>query len=66
MSRGTRDRILDASSRLFASRGVDGANVTDIETEPDLSRGCGGFNRHFRPKEEVLEAVVDLVVSPRE
>jgi hypothetical protein len=29
--------------RLFASRGVDGTNVTDIEAESGLSPGSGSF-----------------------
>jgi len=63
MSRGTRDRILDASLSLFASRGVDGTNVTDIEAESGLSPGSGSFYRHFRSKEDVLEAVVDREID---
>jgi len=63
MSRGTRDRILDASLRQFASRGVDGTNVTDIEAESGLSPGSGSFYRHFRSKEDVLDAVVDREID---
>jgi AcrR family transcriptional regulator len=59
----TRDRILDAALRLFASRGVDGTNVTDIEAEAGLSPGSGSFYRHFRSKEEVLEAVVEREID---
>lgn len=60
---GTRDRILDASLRLFASRGVGGTNVTDIESQSGLSPGSGSFYRHFRSKEDVLEAVVDREID---
>jgi AcrR family transcriptional regulator len=63
MSRGTRDRILDASLGLFASRGVDGTHVTDIEAASGLSAGSGSFYRHFRSKDEVLEAVVDREIE---
>ena len=63
MAKGTRDRILDASLRLFAHRGVDGTNVTDIEAESGLSPGSGSFYRHFRSKEDVLEAVVDREID---
>ncbi len=50
MSRGTHDRIPDASLRLFGSRGVDGTNVTDIEMESGPSPGSGSFYRHFTSK----------------
>ncbi|MGH0034051.1 MAG: TetR/AcrR family transcriptional regulator [Myxococcota bacterium] len=63
MGKGTRDRILDASLRLFAGRGVDGTHVTDIEAESGLSPGSGSFYRHFRSKEDVLDAVVEREID---
>lgn len=54
----TRERILDVSLRLFAERGFAGTAVTDIEAAAGLSPGSGSFYRHFRSKEDVLDAVV--------
>lgn len=54
----TRDRILDAALRAFASRGVDGTPITDLEEAAGLAPGSGGFYRYFRTKDEVLAAVV--------
>lgn len=54
----TRDRILDAARVAFATRGVDGTAITDLEDAAGLAAGSGGFYRYFRTKDEVLVAVV--------
>jgi AcrR family transcriptional regulator len=54
----TRERILDVALKLFAERGFAGTAVTDIEAGAGLSPGSGSFYRHFRSKEDVLDAVV--------
>lgn len=59
----TRDRILDAAWHLFLRQGFTGTTVTEIEAASDLSPGSGSFYRHFRSKEEVLQAVVDREVE---
>ena len=58
MSVTTRERLLDASLRSFASVGVEGTVITDLEKAAGLAPGSGGFYRYFRTKEEVLDAVV--------
>lgn len=54
----TRDRLLDAALRSFATRGVDGTAITDLEEAAGLAPGSGGFYRYFRTKDEILAAVV--------
>lgn len=54
----TRDRLLDAALRAFATRGVDGTAITDLEAAAGLAPGSGGFYRYFATKEEALAAVV--------
>ena len=59
----TRERILEAAWHLFVRDGFAGTTVTQIEAEASLSAGSGSFYRHFRSKEEVLQAVVDREVE---
>ena len=54
---------MDESLNLFATRGFDGTAVTDIEEASGLAPGSGGFYRHFKTKEAVLEAVVDRAIA---
>ncbi len=58
MASPTRDRILDAARTAFATRGVDGTAITDLEEAAGLAAGSGGFYRYFRTKDEALAAVV--------
>lgn len=56
----TRQReIAEATLRLVAEHGVDGATVSRIAAEVGLSRGA--LYRHFRNREEVLCAAMDLM-----
>ena len=56
----TRQReIAEATLRLVAKHGVDGATVSRIAAEVGLSRGA--LYRHFRSREEVLFAAMDLM-----
>jgi AcrR family transcriptional regulator len=59
----TRDRLLDAALRAFATRGVDGTPITDLEEAAGLAPGSGGFYRYFGSKEEALLAAVDREVE---
>src|SRR3990170_6918262 len=63
MATPTKERILDAAWRLFQQQGFAGTTVTQIEAAAALSAGSGSFYRHFRSKEEVLQAVVDREVD---
>ena len=58
MTTPTRDRILDAALGAFATRGVDGTPITDLEAAAGLAPGSGGFYRYFATKDEALVAVV--------
>ena len=59
----TRARILDAAWSLFLRQGFAGTAVTQIEAASGLSPGSGSFYRHFRSKQDVLQAVVDREVE---
>ena len=53
----TRRRLLDAASRVFASKGYREATVLDIVTEAGVSTGA--LYNHFPGKREVFLAVFD-------
>jgi AcrR family transcriptional regulator len=54
----TRDRILDAALDLFADEGIAGTTISAIERRAGLAAGSGSLYRHFRSKEDVLEATL--------
>lgn len=54
----TRERILDAALDLFATEGVSGTTVTEIERRSGLTAGSGSLYRHFRSKDDVFEAAI--------
>ena len=54
----TRERILDAALELFADEGVTGTTITAIERRAGLSAGSGSLYRHFRSKDDVLDATL--------
>lgn len=58
MPTATRNRILDAALAAFATRGVEGTPITDLEDAAGLAAGSGGFYRYFKTKDEALEALV--------
>src|SRR2546423_7124313 len=47
-----RERILDAASKLFRERGLDGIGVADLMKGAGLTHG--GFYGHFSSKEELM------------
>jgi TetR/AcrR family transcriptional repressor of nem operon len=52
----TRQRIVEAASRLFRARGLDAVSVADVMSSLGLT--VGGFYRHFDSKEAlVIEAI---------
>lgn len=53
----TRQRIVEAASRVFTREGYGEAAVEDILAEADVSRGA--FYHHFAGKVEVFRAVMD-------
>src|SRR5919204_5875707 len=62
----TRERIVAEAMRLFAERGFRGTTVGDIERAAGLAPRSGGLYKHFRSKEEVLQAAIELHVSELE
>jgi AcrR family transcriptional regulator len=60
---GTRERIVTEGMRLFAEQGFRGTTVGQIEEAAGLVPRSGGLYKHFRSKEEVLEAGIDRLVS---
>lgn len=54
----TRDRIVEAADRLFYRQGYEHTSFSDIAEVVQISRG--NFYYHFRTKDEILDAVIDL------
>ena len=59
----TRERIVTEALKLFARRGFRGTTVGEIEQAAGLAPRAGGLYKHFRSKEEVLEAGIERHVS---
>ncbi|MCB1381346.1 MAG: TetR/AcrR family transcriptional regulator [Notoacmeibacter sp.] len=55
---GARERIVEQADRLFYEKGFDHTSFAHIATAAGLSRG--NFYYHFRTKDEILDAVIDL------
>ncbi|MGH2831414.1 MAG: TetR/AcrR family transcriptional regulator [Solirubrobacteraceae bacterium] len=60
MSNTTRDRIIQAAMRLFSERGYSATSVAKIEAAVGLKPGAGGLYHHFKSKEAVLAAGIEL------
>lgn len=59
----TRERILDAAAAAFRERGVNGASLTDVMQQADLTHG--GFYAHFKSKDELIAAALKSVNTIR-
>src|SRR5215211_7680861 len=59
----TRERIVTEAMRLFADQGFRGTTVGEIEEAAGLAPRAGGLYKHFRSKEEVLEAGIERHVG---
>jgi AcrR family transcriptional regulator len=59
---GTRQRLLDAAERLFASRGFDGTSLREVTAEAGAN--VAAIHYHFGSKEELLRAVLSRIVAP--
>ena len=55
---GTRARIVGTADRLFYERGYGHTSFADIAAAVELSRG--NFYYHFKSKDEILAAVIEL------
>lgn len=60
-NRNTRDQIIETADRLFYERGYEGTSFADIAGALNISRG--NFYHHFRTKDEILDAVIDLRIQ---
>lgn len=54
----TYDRIVEAADKLFYQQGFEHTSFTDIADAVRISRG--NFYHHFKSKDEILEAVIEL------
>jgi TetR/AcrR family transcriptional repressor of nem operon len=54
----TRDHIVEAADRLFYRHGYEHTSFSDIADAVQISRG--NFYYHFRSKDEILDAVINL------
>lgn len=54
----TRDLIVNAANELFYSQGYGHTSFSDIAEEVQISRG--NFYHHFKSKDEILGAVIDV------
>ena len=54
----TRDHIVDAADRLFYQQGFERTSFSDIADVVNISRG--NFYYHFKTKDEILDAVIQL------
>jgi TetR/AcrR family transcriptional regulator, transcriptional repressor for nem operon len=54
----TRDRIVETADRLFYENGYGHTSFADIAAAVELSRG--NFYYHFKTKDEILAAVIEL------
>jgi AcrR family transcriptional regulator len=59
----TRERILEAAMRLFASQGFRATTVGDIEAAAGLVPRRGSLYRHYPSKEAVFEACLDRWIA---
>jgi len=57
----TREKLLEAAIRAFASAGFDAASTRDIETEAGVNRGLIAY--HFKTKDELWKAAVEWLFA---
>ena len=56
-----RQKIVAAADQLFYQQGYENTSFSDIAAAVDISRG--NFYYHFKTKDEILSAVIDLRVT---
>ena len=57
----TRDHIIEAADQLFYRQGFEHTSFSDIADAVQISRG--NFYYHFKSKDEILDAVIDVRVA---
>lgn len=60
-SRATRERLLDAAETVFAAKGYDGAKISDIAEEADVSVGAVYFR--FKDKDALFFAIAESFIE---
>jgi AcrR family transcriptional regulator len=60
-NRQTRDQIVDVADQLFYEQGFEHTSFSQIAEAVGISRG--NFYYHFKSKDEILDAVIDLRLS---
>jgi AcrR family transcriptional regulator len=58
--------LIHAATELFSEHGYAGTSIGKIEERAGLAPRAGGFYRHFRSKDELLEAVLDAEIDTPE
>lgn len=58
----TREAIIDAAIELFASKGVSSTTLANIASKAGVTRGAVYW--HFSNKDDLLEALRDMVLKP--
>lgn len=56
-----KNEILDVAEQLFAEKGFDNASTNDIIKMIGIARGT--LYHHFKSKEEILDAIVERMIS---
>ncbi|HLJ47572.1 MAG TPA: TetR/AcrR family transcriptional regulator [Bryobacteraceae bacterium] len=59
---GTKERILDASERLFAEHGFEATSLRAITTEAGVN--LAAVNYHFQSKDALINAVIGRRIGP--
>lgn len=54
----TRERIVEAADQLFYEHGFEATSFADVAAKVGISRG--NFYYHFKTKDDILDAVIDL------
>ena len=60
----TREAILDSAEELFSNQGIARTRLEDIAKQAKVTRGA--IYWHFKNKEEIIDAMIDRVVTPAE
>jgi len=63
---GTRDRIINEASHLFAESGIKATTIAKIETAVGLRPGSGGVHRYFATKDDLVVAVLETLYERAE
>ncbi|WP_248925910.1 TetR/AcrR family transcriptional regulator [Paenibacillus hamazuiensis] len=56
--KSTREHIVESADRLFYQRGYEHTSIADIADSVQISKG--NFTYHFKSKDEILSAVIQL------